>query len=48
LWSAPQNPKSWISKALCAFEIQLLEKIEGFSDLLIWPGAKCAGGQNLD
>jgi hypothetical protein len=22
---APQNPKSWISKALCAFEIQLLD-----------------------
>jgi hypothetical protein len=34
LWRAPQNPKSWISKALCAFEIQLLEKLGGLCDLL--------------
>jgi hypothetical protein len=32
--SAPQNSKSWISKAQSAFEIQLLEKIERLSDLL--------------
>jgi hypothetical protein len=28
--SAPQNLKSWISKARSAFEIQLLEKRENF------------------
>ncbi|HEY9628210.1 MAG TPA: hypothetical protein V6C84_12995, partial [Coleofasciculaceae cyanobacterium] len=32
--SAPQNPKSWISKARSAFEIQLLERIGGLCHLL--------------
>jgi hypothetical protein len=30
----PQNPKSWISKAQSAFEIQLLGKIGRLCDLL--------------